>query len=70
MIRLPLFNARAAEFFVRRDFGQLVKTAWATLRGLGPYALIELVLPGGTVLAVLCWLYRRRRNRAALAEAS
>jgi hypothetical protein len=34
------------------------------LRGLGPYAAIELVLPGGTVLALLLWLYRRHRRRA------
>lgn len=26
------------------------------------YALIELVLPGGSVMALLLWLYRRRKN--------
>lgn len=31
------------------------------LRELAPYAAIELILPGGTILAILCWLYRRRR---------
>jgi len=31
-----------------------------TVRELGPYAALELILPGGTVLAVLVWLYRRR----------
>ncbi len=34
----------------------------AGLRQLGPYALVELVMPGGTVLALLLWLYRRRKN--------
>jgi hypothetical protein len=29
------------------------------LRALGPYAIIELIVPGGTVVAVLLWLYRR-----------
>jgi hypothetical protein len=29
------------------------------LRALGPYAMIELIVPGGTVIAVLLWLYRR-----------
>jgi hypothetical protein len=29
---------------------------------LAPYALIELVLPGGSVMALLLWLYRRRKN--------
>lgn len=34
----------------------------AGLRELGPYAVAELVLPGGTVIAVLVWLYRRHRR--------
>jgi hypothetical protein len=32
------------------------------LRQLGPYALVELVMPGGTVLALLLWLYRRHKR--------
>ncbi|HEY4442639.1 MAG TPA: hypothetical protein VGN30_00035 [Steroidobacteraceae bacterium] len=32
------------------------------LMGLAPYALIELVLPGGSVMALLLWLYRRRKK--------
>jgi hypothetical protein len=31
-------------------------------RALAPYALMELVLPGGSVMALLLWLYRRRKN--------
>jgi hypothetical protein len=31
-------------------------------RALAPYALIELVLPGGSVVALLLWLYRRRKD--------
>jgi hypothetical protein len=31
------------------------------VRQLGPYAAIELILPGGSVLAILLWLYRRNR---------
>jgi len=27
---------------------------------LGPYVLLELVMPGGTLLALLLFLYRRR----------
>jgi hypothetical protein len=34
----------------------------AKLRDLAPYAAIELVLPGGSVLALLLWLYRRQRK--------
>ncbi len=27
---------------------------------MGPYVLVELVLPGGTLIALLLYLYRRR----------
>lgn len=30
------------------------------LRTFGPYALLELVMPGGTLLALLLYFYRRR----------
>jgi hypothetical protein len=33
--------------------------AAAKLRDLAPYALMELVLPGGSLMALLLWLYRR-----------
>jgi len=29
----------------------------------GPYLVIEMLLPGGTLLALLLYLYRRRANR-------
>ena len=32
------------------------------LKALAPYALMELVLPGGSLMALLLWLYRRRKN--------
>jgi hypothetical protein len=31
----------------------------AKLRDLAPYAAMELVLPGGSLMALLVWLYRR-----------
>jgi hypothetical protein len=37
------------------------------LRDLAPYALIELVLPGGSVMALLLWLYRRQRKASVFA---
>jgi hypothetical protein len=37
----------------------------ALLRELGPYAAIELILPGGSLLALLLWLWRRHRNATA-----
>ena len=48
-------------------------TAWtpsrvvAILREFGPYAAIELVLPGGTLLALILWLCRRHWKAAAAA---
>jgi len=32
------------------------------LKAIAPYALIELILPGGSVMALLLWLYRRRKS--------
>jgi len=34
----------------------------AMLREIAPYAAIELVLPGGSLMALLLWLYRRPRQ--------
>ena len=32
------------------------------LREVAPYAAIELVLPGGSLMALGLWLYRRRKR--------
>ena len=42
-----------------------LRPAALALRRLGPYALLELLMPGGTILALLLYLYRRRINRPA-----
>jgi hypothetical protein len=34
----------------------------AKLRDFAPYAVIELMVPGGSVVALLVWLYRRRQR--------
>jgi len=34
------------------------------LGAFGPYLAIELILPGGSVLALLLWLYRRNQQKA------
>jgi hypothetical protein len=34
-------------------------------RAFGPYLAIELILPGGSLLALLLWLYRTSHARAA-----
>jgi hypothetical protein len=42
--------------------GGLRRTA-QVVRQLGPYAAIELLLPGGSLLAIALWLYRRNRRQ-------
>jgi hypothetical protein len=49
MLILKVWGAYAAAVIVR-------------FKALAPYALMELVLPGGSVMALLLWLYRRRKN--------
>jgi hypothetical protein len=33
------------------------------LAGLGPYLAIELILPGGSLIALLLWLYQRKHSQ-------
>ena len=45
--------------------GGVMKSSWiewmvGQLRGLGPYLAVELILPGGSLLALLLWVYRHR----------
>jgi hypothetical protein len=39
--------------------------AVAGLKEVGPYVAIEIILPGGTLIALLLWLYRRRQAASA-----
>lgn len=41
---------------------KLIMRGLAGVRELGPYAAIELLVPGGSVFAVLLWLYRRHKR--------
>jgi hypothetical protein len=42
--------------------------AVAKLRYFAPYAAIELLLPGGSLMALLLWLYRRHGRASASAR--
>jgi hypothetical protein len=58
---------------VRSTLGKRTLGAWTTaifarLKDLAPYAVIELLLPGGSVLALTLWFYRRRKRVPALAR--
>ena len=45
-------------------FRPLLDRVFVLGRILGPYAAIELMLPGGSMVALLYWWYRRRITRA------
>src|ERR1700722_14704733 len=45
-----------------RKFAAYAVTVMGKLRDLAPYAAIELVLPGGSLMALLLWIYRRQQN--------
>jgi hypothetical protein len=57
------FHARWA--VALRDWRRLAASGIARLKAIAPYALIEIILPGGSVMALLLWLYRRHQSRAA-----
>jgi hypothetical protein len=42
---------------------QVMRDAWRFLQRAGPYVLLEIVLPGGTLLALLLYLYRSGQLR-------
>ena len=46
----------------QRSWKLAASTVFARLRDLAPYAVLELVLPGGSVMALLLWLYRRHKG--------
>jgi hypothetical protein len=54
------FGALAAGLL--RALGLLLRSA-GLLRGLAPYAAIEILLPGGSLIALALWFYRRQKSR-------
>ena len=51
-----------------RNWTGYVAAVVGRFKALAPYALIELVLPGGSVMAILLWLYPRRKAKVGLAR--
>jgi hypothetical protein len=41
-------------------FGPFIGRVLVVVRSVGPYAAIELLLPGGSMVALLYWWYRHR----------
>jgi hypothetical protein len=52
---------------VWKSWGGCAAAEIVRLKALAPYALIELILPGGSVMALLLWLYRRKKNGVGFA---
>ena len=46
----------------RESLAKRLVSALAPLRALAPYAAIELLLPGGSLIALVLWLYRRYKK--------
>jgi hypothetical protein len=59
---VPRYGRYAQWMPVPRKFGAYAATVIGKLRDLAPYAAIELVLPGGSLMAFLLWIYRRRKK--------
>ena len=65
---LPLFLAHlgVGSWVNKEPQMEIVVSSWEVLRQLGrrfgPYLLVEAVMPGGTLLALLLFLYRARRG--------
>ena len=63
---LPPVNERKA----RRQVVTTAQSSWiarlaALMRSFGPYAAIELLLPGGSLIALSLWILRHREELAA-----
>jgi hypothetical protein len=52
----------ANSMLILKSWGGYAAAVIVRFKALAPYALMELVLPGGSVMALLLWLYRRRKN--------
>jgi len=50
---------------ILKGWGGYAAAVIVRFKAVAPYALIELILPGGSVMALLLWLYRRRKSGAA-----
>jgi hypothetical protein len=53
-----------------QTFADLVEVVRAWTRRLGPYLLLEMLLPGGTLLALMLFLYRRSQVLRSAARAT
>jgi hypothetical protein len=64
----PMWRCIVRSTLGKRTLGAWTTVIFARLKDLAPYAVIELLLPGGSVLALTLWFYRRRKRVPALAR--
>ena len=55
-----MFSANSMS--ILKGWGGYAAAVIVRCKAVAPYALIELILPGGSVMALLLWLYRRRKS--------
>src|SRR5688572_19511927 len=55
-------RTRHTRLLARVGFPEWLARGAVAVRAIGPYAAIELILPGGTLLAFLLWLYRQHQR--------
>ena len=53
-----------------QNVANLMQVPCAWMRRLGPYVLLETLLPGGTLFALLLFLYRRSHVARSAANAT
>jgi hypothetical protein len=59
---VPSYSRYSRWMPVPPKFGAYAAAVIGKLRELAPYAVIELVLPGGSLMALLLWIYRRQKK--------
>jgi hypothetical protein len=58
----PIWRCIVRSPLGKRTLGAWTTVVFARLKDLAPYAMMELLLPGGSVLALTLWFYRRRKR--------
>jgi hypothetical protein len=55
-----MVNGSCKENAMRKKLIDLAKRIGGGLRTLSPYLAVELILPGGSLIALALWLYNRK----------
>jgi hypothetical protein len=53
----------ARHFRHTKSLVELVESIWGIIRKFGPYLILEMILPGGTLMALLLFFYRSYRRQ-------